>query len=455
MKSLVLSKIVVIAPMTLSFSTALALNLSELRGDARTEYRSPQGLTELCVISKKYPGGKYKNGDIEKERQLCAYNFYTNMGICPKYNSTNPAILMLQPNAKYSKPAIDASNCNLDKMDVKTEAKFKQSITCSHTPSILSYYHVSRILGGVGRVPPTVIRTMDKSIHQRLTVKANNYLRGSREEIAQAWRIFADWHKSPRLHPNVFDNSQTQVFGALSDNVKNEEKYMEVSGRGSYETRYERFMKQAPFLRVSSAQSVAQLAGSTNFKNVAQTALQMKDVSDMILLDTLLNQQDRIGNIHYKFYWYYLDPQNPGKIQRDKSDAEWVNEQLVVPPQETQKMAPYQAALVKEMVLKDNDCGISKTNMMRKYSVLEKVRHMSYQTYRNFLAFHQSLNTQDSRDYFQQELLFSSAEFASLQQNAAKARQILVEKCQSGQLKFDVDLENYVPGANLPSVSCL
>lgn len=439
----------------LTSSSAFALNLSDLQGESRHEYRSPRGVPELCVIAKKWPGASYKTGDLEKEKTLCNYDFYLNMGICPKYTSTNPAILLLEPNAKYTKEAIDASDCNLKKLDVKTEAKFKQTITCSNTSSIVAYYHVSRALGNIGRVPTTVLRTMDIQTHAKLTQKANDYLRNVNDSIRISWQHFAEVHKFPRMYPLLFDNSQTQIFGALSDNVKDEEQYGDVSGVGDYDTRYQRFLRQAPFQRVASSQSVPQLVGSSEFTKVAQIVTQMKDVSDMVLLDTMLNQQDRIGNIHYKFYWYYINPQTT-TIERSKSNAKVSNGQIKVPDEELREMAGRKAALLKEMVLKDNDCGVSKTNMMKKIGALDKVRHMSYQTYRRLLAFEQTLNTPAGKDYFMKELLFSAADYSSLLKNTQEAKRILVSKCQSSQLQFDVDLENYVAGTNSrrPKTTC-
>ncbi|MNK19530.1 hypothetical protein D3C87_377520 [compost metagenome] len=436
-----------------SSSFAQALNLGDLQGDTRREYRSPQGLSEICVISKKWPGGLYSGSDLEKENELCSYNFYSNVGICPKYNSTNPGVLILFPNSKYSKEAIDASDCNVDIMGVKTEAKFKQSVTCSYTPSILSYYHLSRILGGAGRVPPAAIRTIDMNTHAQLTTKALKKLKSSAEIIALGWRQLAKVHQNPRQYPLLVDSSLSQMFGALSDNVKKEEHYTEVSGRGTYEGRYSRFLKQKSFLKVSSSKSVRQIVGSADFAKVAQDVTQMKDVADMVLLDTLLNQQDRIGNIHYKFYWYSINP-STARIDRNKSDAKWVKNKLMVPPEETKSMAGRKAALVKEMVLKDNDCGVIKDNMMRKISALEKVRHFSYQTYRLFMNFERTLGTVEARNYFMTELLFSDKDYMTLRANAQKAREILRGRCQAKQLLFDLDLEKYVPGARQSQTSC-
>lgn len=434
-------------------SASSALNLSHLQGDSRREYRSPQGLAELCVVPKKWPGANYKSSDSEKERKLCEYDFYTNVGVCPKYNSTNPGVLLITVTAERSKTAIDSSNCDVKQLGLKTEAKYKQSISCSHTPSILGYYQLSRILAG-GNVPVSVIRTMDIRSHLKLTLKANDFLRGSPDEIRLSWAKFKEYHNSPRLYPAVFDGTQSQVYGALSDNIKNEERYTEISGRGSYDGRYQRFLRQKPFLSVASAQTIRQMLGTTNFTTVAQTVVQMKDVSDMILMDVLLNQQDRIGNIHYKFTWYFLNPQS-GKLEKTKSDAKTADGKIQIPPEESRNMAGKQAVLIKDMLLKDNDCGVSKSNMMRLVGALEKVRHMSYQTYRRFLSFEQSLATAGAKDYFMTELLFSPTDYNGLIKNATWAKQILVKKCQTGEMNFDVDIETYAPGATQPTISCL
>lgn len=434
---------------------AQALNVDNLQGSHREGYRAPSGLTEVCVIPKHWPGaGYYQNKDVEDEVELCSYNFYANVGLCPKYSSSNPGILLLKATDKYSKSAIDSSSCNVDAMNLKTEAKFKQSISCSNTSSILAYYQLSRLLGNIGRVPVAVIRTMDIRTHSALSAKANNRLRGSREDIARTWANFAEVHRRPASYPSIVDTSLTQIYGALSENPKNEEKYSEINGVGSYDTRYARFQQQKPFLRVASSKSVGEMLGTTEFTKVAQVVTQMKDIGDMILIDTLLNQQDRIGNIHYKFYWYVLGKDTPSQIMRVKSGAKWKDDQLILPKEEKTAMTGRTAVLLKEMLLKDNDCGVTKDNMMRKYSVLEKVRHMSHLTYSLFMAFERTLDNPAIRDYFMRELLYSGSQYESLEANAAKARDILISRCRAGQLRFDLDLVDYVSGKPIPQRSC-
>ena len=41
--------------------------------------------------------------------------------------------------------------------------------------------------------------------------------------------------------------------------------------------------------------------------------VQLKDAADLIAIDTLMNQQDRFGNIHYLQTYYYLDANDPNQ----------------------------------------------------------------------------------------------------------------------------------------------
>lgn len=439
-------------------SSAWALDVRDLKGEKSTSYFSSRGVEEKCVVPQKWPGGYYSDKDKKQEGKLCEQDFYTNVATCPKYNSTNPGILIIEPTDKYSREAINASSCDTDELGLKTESKFKQSLSCSYTPSIISYYHFSRLLGGAGRVPVSVLRTMDIATHRQLSNKANAAALSG--VIDQTWKSFQSVHANPGRFPKVVDETRSQIYGALVANVKGETIYSEVNGFGDYDSRYPRFMKQRPFLNVASSQSLTQIAGSSSFEKVAPLAVQMKDVSDMVLLDTLLNQQDRIGNIHFKFVWYTLDASKPGTWTTEKSDAKVVinkktrARETVVPPEEQAAMKAKNAVLVKEMYLKDNDCGVAKTNMMRQHSVLENVRHMSYKTYSHFMGLAKAIPLNVTRDYLYREFLFDEEDYEKIYANAKRAKEILYGNCKSGKLKFDIDLEDYAAGITPAAKSC-
>lgn len=434
---------------------ALALDVRDLRGSKITHTKSYRGVEESCVIPHRLAGGEYKKGDFEKEQSLCEYDFYSTVALCPKYNSTNPGILITElAKTNMTKQQIESSNCDLKGMHLKTAAKFKQSTSCSYTPSILGYYHISRALGGALKVPVAVLRTMDAEYHKHLSEKANAKLKKSSSVIAATWNQYANIHSRPRNYPEVFDASLTQIYGALSYNVKGETIYTEVSGTGSYDTRYQRFLKQRPFLNLTDARDVRAIVGSSSFQALAPTVVQMKDVSDMIIMDTILAQQDRIGNIHFKPAWYILDSTKKDGIDVQKSDAEYERGTFEVPMKEKSAMAGKTAVLVKEMVLKDNDCGVAKTNYMREIGALEKIRHVSYQTYQKLAALSRNFAKPETREFFQKELLFSDRDYENTAFLARKVMNTLKQKCLSKQLRFDLDIEEYVPGAVAAAKSC-
>ena len=445
------------ASLWLATSTALAVDTRDFTGEKIVNHNSPRGVIESCVVPNKILAG-YSAKDSKDEAELCAPNFYADVGICPKYNSTNPGLIFWYPNEKVTKATIDASACDDDKlkdMGLERASKYKQSTSCSYTPSILAYYHVSRALGNAVQVPVAVLRSMDALEHKKQVQKANAALSGSTQLIKQTWGQLLKVHGSPQQYPEVFDSSLQQIYGALVANVKGENNYTEVSGVGTYDTRYERFIQQRPFLNVASNKSVVELAGGNSFEKVAATVVQMKDVSDMVIMDTLLSQQDRIGNIHYKFVWYFQDPTSPKGYTTKKSKAELDRKrQIVIPEQEKTEMAVKNAVLVKEMILKDNDCGVAKSNMMKKVDALSQISHVSYETYQKFGQLRKMLNSEEGKKHLLQGMLFTAKDYNNTVGLANQIAASLKAKCDAGKLKFDLDLKEYLPGAQVPNKSC-
>ncbi|MFS4457537.1 hypothetical protein [Bdellovibrio sp. HCB2-146] len=446
---------------TLLSTASWALDVRDLQGEKLTTFHSPGGVEERCVVPQKWIPEKFSEDDRKIEAKLCGKDFYS-IGICPKYNSSNPGVLLLDPKGSATAQIITNSNCSeevIDELDVKVDAKFKQSLSCSYTPSVLAYYQISRLFDGAGRVPVSVIRTMDIATHRALTDKANRALRGSRDLIAQTWKMFAAVHENPGKYNAIVDDSRKHIYGAIAQNVKGEYIYTEVNGRGDYDSRYQRFQKQPPFLKVASSSGLIELAGGSSFQKIAPVAVQMKDVSDMVLLDTLLNQTDRIGNIAFKFVWYYQDKaQSPTWVSvKSKAEVKKIDgvAKTIVPPAEIKEFQQGKnAVLVREMYLKDNDCGVAKDNNMRINSVIEKVRHMSYVTYTRFMQMAKKMPLAETRAYFKRELLFTDKDFDSVSKNFQFAKDLLYRNCKSGFLKFDIDLADYVSGSGPSSKSC-
>lgn len=450
----------------LQSSLSLALNTSAIPGEKVT-YTSAHNRSEICVVPEKLFPAVYDLGDVEDEKKLCSIDFYSNYAVCPKQNSTNPGVLItkLLPNLNRDQTM---ALCEGPDESLSVKAKFKNSISCSYTPAILAYYHFSKILKTGGNIPTAVVRTMDKEEHLAQVDKGLSYIPDHTDLIYKSWESFKNQH-TKGTSTNLFDDTKEFIYGALVENPKHEYQYTEVSGVGQYDTRYERFIQQKPYLKLTDTRSVQEIAESAEFSKLAPVIVQMKDVSDMILLDTMFSQDDRIGNIHYRMTWYTLKKDEKTgqlEIKTKKSDAELSKDKKswIIPEAEK----PIQAAggmLIREMLLKDNDCGVNVTNrsnMMRMVSALEGIRHMSASTYKKFMEFYKVARNPETIAWMKNTLLFTNQDLGlvtpasrvSFLANLDKAHSVLLENCKSGLLKLDLNINEALPGAQIKAQVC-
>ena len=459
-----LKSVLVVSCLTINATSVLALDINNFPSENKTMINSPAGRIEICAQAHRMIPAAYKDKDDKDESELCSYNFYSNMALCPKLNSTNPGVLVaniLTGKSREQTMAVCTSN-----NDISVQAKFKNSISCSYTPSILAYYHFSRMLKA-GNVPVAVLRTMDKTEHKTVVQRALNIISNSSEIIYKTWKSFFNAHEAA-ASPALFDTSKQFVYGALADNPKKEYRYYDISGKGVYDTRYQRFLQQQPYLNVTSPLSISQIAGSTDIKKTLPLVVQMKDVSDMILLDTLLSQDDRIGNIHYKLAWYSID-KNPetGKLSyktaNSKTELASDGKSWVIPENEKAIQASG-AQLIREILMKDNDCGVNvkeRSNMMRQISAIENVRHISARTYKKFLEMYQIAKTPEFTNWLKNELMFTSNDIGAAGikgmtfiGNLEKAYSILNTNCKNGKLKLDLNVDDLIPGHQPTVMAC-
>lgn len=396
---------------------------------------------ELCVIPN-HLAGNYSSNDEKAETDLCDLNTQSEkVAACPKLNSTNPGVLFQKPPKGVSKEEYLAKGCSMD--GDKKLAKYKLSTSCSYSPSILAYYHVSRALGNIVRVPPAVLRTMDLKRHQSIAQRALKALASKPQDILyQTWSslksVLDRGAASPRADL-VLVEGYDQSYGALQKNPKGDEFYAEFFNKGT--DRVAAFRDQN---KIYQGVSTANFKISRDYNQVnVQAMAQMRDASDFILLDTILGQQDRMGNIHYQLAYLYPSTEG-GKFRLvEAGDLDDVPASL-----------QSKAVQVKQLLLKDNDCGVAKENLIKKAKLLDRVAHMNPATYRNLLKLEQSLGRSETRDFFRHGLQFTEQDFRTVAGNIQEATRLLKSRCQSGQLKLDLDLDAHFSGQALPPKKC-
>jgi hypothetical protein len=159
-----------------------------------------------------------------------------------------------------------------------------------------------------------------------------------------------------------------------------------------------------------------------------------------------MNQQDRFGNVHYRQTYYYRDSgdPNPDGSLKLKSDRKLTPVQV----------AQLGAVQVKTLLLKDNDCGVSKTNVARQAGLIDRVAHIDPDTYRRILQFDATADSPQTREFFLQELVFTSGDYASVRKNVKDVATKLHQGCIQGRLKLDLDLQAYFSGQPLKPRNC-
>jgi len=401
---------------------------------------------EICVVPKHFPGGQYSDKDASSESELCGLNERTNAAVCPKTNSTNPGLDFYGLPDGATPKSVEDAHCK----NAKMVAKYKLSTSCSYTPSILGYYHMSRILGGVADAPPAVVRTFDLQQHiaqgriAMAEVPASALIHQTWAALMAQLTAGAKATKRDLLLTDDF----TQSYGALSVSPKKESFYKEFfSGGANNVARAANFRDKNPIVQMLArpADASALVGRSFTAQNV-QTMMQLKDAADLIVIDTLMNQQDRFGNIHYLETYYYLDrkDQNPDGTPKLKSSRK-------LKPEEVTQLGAVQ---IKTMLLKDNDCGVDKTNIAKQAGLAQRIAHIDPVTYRRLLQLDAMMDSPATREFFSQELLFTASDYAGFRQNLKDLATRLHQACSQGKLKLDLDLQAHFSGAALKPPSC-
>src|SRR4029453_7075552 len=391
-----------------------------------TEHTAPNGTIELATRPSTFPGHPeiYSKKDIEKEKELAAIDFYNgttkeglDIVLIPKTYSTSPGLNVHAVKLPAGMSRLSYATAHATKARPSGDrviAKYKQSIPThfTYSPSILGYYHLSRFLDA-GHVEPAIVRTMDVASHKPLADLGKAKATGSNNRTQ--WtelRALDDAHSNSSL----YTKDGKQLYGVLQANPTGEQIYPHLSDLGGAAA----FAASSEFARVTSSSPLKlnykDPAGKLNQATVQQI-VQIRDLSDMVLMDYIMSQADRFsGNMHSEKVYMWIDN---GALKSDskKSDPAKAAEQL--------KQIPADAVLVNRMIMKDNDAGLISGNSAKTYHLLEKISHIDSKTYDRLLDLQKELQKPEVAQWYQTELLFTSADFNTVKNNVDQAVAIL------------------------------
>ena len=395
-------------------------------GQETINHVAPNGTVEVAIRPLPFPGHSeiYSEKDIEKKKELTEIDFYngkTKDGLdivpIPKTYSTSPGINIHAVNLPAGMSRLDYAKGHTSKShssEDKIIAKYKQTIPThfTYSPSILGYYHLSRFLD-TGHVEPAIVRTMDVAAHKPLADlgKAKAIGSNNRKQWTEL-RALDDAHSNPHL----YTEDGKQLCGALQANPTGEESYPHLSDLGGAAA----FAASAECGRVTHSSLLKLDCKDTSGKLnqiAVQQIVQIKDLSDMVLMDFIMSQADRFsGNMHSQKIYVWVE-NGVLKHKAKKSDS--------AKAAEPAKQISPEAVLITRMIMKDNDAGLISGNSAKSYHLLEKISHIDPKTYNRLLDLQGELQKPEVAEWYQTELLFTRADFNTVKNNVDQAVGIL------------------------------
>ncbi|MBO9475866.1 hypothetical protein J7413_20220 [Shimia sp. R10_1] len=464
------------------FPTLVSANDSVI-GSERT-FMSPNGLTEKCVAITAIPNGVYSEHDLKLEKSYCTVDLYApDIALCPKTWSTSPGTAVYDisegpyvgERAEFERNACkegkSASSLSKDRI-----LKFKQTMNQKGTSgtfstSSLMYYHFSRYFDTTVKVPVAVWRSMDAQAHLTEVASPGLAISGGRHGGRmnhEGWRVLVAADQNPETYrptDELFTADRQQIYGVLLDSpghrYGSEINGTRKSGWGKGQNRD--FQQTPAFLALRSelplTEAIAEgLKEGRKDRQISkdlgddvddrQMAFWMQELTEIVLLDFIFSQQDRVGNIDFTPYWYWVDGTD---LKHKKAKHHVAGKEGI----------PDAAILVRRTNLNDNDAGgkVAYANFAKSTQMLEKLRHFNAEAYGKLVKLDDDLqNGGEIFNWLSTSLGLSERQVQQVVRNTRLATSILQKTCTSGDMIFDLNASAFfvtgrAEAAEVPCVS--
>ncbi|MEQ1839561.1 MAG: hypothetical protein ABL994_04055 [Verrucomicrobiales bacterium] len=430
---------------------------------------SPKGVPERCVRLARMPGATYRKDDSKDEEAYTAINFYDpSVALSPKTWSTSPGMVVYDisegPFAgapdRFEKEAGQkgkgAGEFAKDDLALFKCTMNREGTSATFSTSSLLYYHFSRYFDMEVRVPVAVWRSMDKDLYLSRVAQSGLEISGRNPAAKmnhEAWRVLVEAAGNPVTYTptnDLFTTDRSAIHGVMlsnrGDRYGPEVNGTRQSGWGAGQNRD--FQETPPFLALRSAaplkEAIAEGLGKgqqdSQIVNEAaelispqQMAYWMREISEIVLLDFIFSQQDRVGNIDFAPYHYWIEA---GEVKRKRAkEGETVEGDV-----------PKDAIILKRTMLNDNDAGgkVQFANFAKSTGMLEKLRHFHAGTYRQLMALDADFRSQGLlHHYLSSTFGLEDSEVRQIVKNTSLAAGILRESRLWGDLRFDLDPERF------------
>jgi len=454
-------------------ATGVATAMAAPVSGTATAFKKPSGVIEECIRIDDFPGGVYSAQDRSTESEYCALDF-AKLALCPKLWSTSPGTILYtfdqeaygaDPAAFESRHCVSGGHARENALS--EPAVYKQSVnahdtSATYAPASWVYYHFSRYFQTQTHVPVAVYRSMDAREHnQRLVKPALGITDGKRSlRMLHAGWTFLDQVENGQLggasSSSLLTDNGRQIFGVLLNSVG---KRYGAEFNGTRESGWgvgqnNDFQQTAPFIALRDPRSIPEAAEAAVHearKNpqmakdlsadtpVQQVVLWMQDVTEITLLDYILGQQDRIGNIDYTWHWYWIEDGELRSAPANGSEA----------PVEIAALDPWR---LRRSIINDNDAGVRRgyADFAAKTHMLEGLKHYHPGLYRRLGLLAADFAARGPAfEWLTQSAGLSDREAATIAERTQSAFSLLQTDCRSGELALDLDPAAVLAGRDL------
>ena len=453
----------------------------QVQGEA-SSFQTPNGSVERCVKIAPIPQGNYSKGDRKTETEYCEIDFYApDVALCPKTWSTSPGMMVYAVGSgpyANNRAEFERNACKEGKsarnLAEDTLAKYKVTMNQSGTSgtfsaSPLMYYHFSRYFDMEVLVPVAVWRTMDSKLHASEVARPGLAISGHNRSARmnhEGWRYLVAADENPRSYSptdDLFTADRSQIYGVLL-NSPGHRYGSEINGTrksGWGKGQNNDFQKTPAFLALRSSKPLVEaiaygLAEGRKDGQIRkdigkdvppeQMVFWMRELSEIVLLDFIFSQQDRVGNIDFTPYYYWTEGDD---LKHKKAKHHELGDGAV----------PETAIRLRRTNLNDNDAGgrVQYANFAKSTQMLEKLRHFDAGVYRKLMELNADLAAQGPiYQWTANSLGLTDRQVQQVVKNTQLATDILRAACARGEKIFDLDPRTFFKtGAVAPEqVSC-
>jgi hypothetical protein len=435
-------------------SQPVPFDVNALVPHATKTFQTPTGHTEICIVPKHFEEDGFTDKDRKKEAKLCGVDFNAAPGsdssaggLAPKQNSTNPATDVMEVTTDVSRDVVESfAEGNAKTRKAKKIGRIKSSLddrfnkTTSYAPSLVGYYGTSRMLGNIAEITQGVWRTIDVAHHARVAANGKALTIVGSQNVRPGWAAFAQLDAQSGSKGNLtYTSDGAQVYGVFIPQVSGDEKDKQIDTKNGLSS-------STQFKHLTDASPIKGTIGK-DLKSAVGAIVPMQGVVEMLVLDALMLQADRLSGDNVSFIQYNYFQKPDGTVdklsQKDLDDLKTSD-----PSSVTADAVP-----VHKLFLNDVDSGLIGGNPQQyeagsEFAFLKRMAHISPDLYTRLRKLSGLVTTPDFESFAKTEWRYTDRDWARYKEMTTTVANLLHDRCTAGSLILDLDIAAHMAGTS-------